>query len=67
MKTIKGVQTYVYMTGHAKRPREEVNERHCLVLTEHFSYGQQRVWELPEVHFAEGAHAANVTAIAVLA
>ena len=66
MKTRKGVQMYVYMTGHAKRPREEVNERHCLVLTEHFSYGQQRVWELPEVHFAGGARAANVTAIAVL-
>ena len=52
------------------RPRQEAQGRgkcfHCLVLTQHFSYGQQRVWELPEVHFAGGARAANVTAIAVL-
>ena len=25
MKTRKGVQMYVYVAGHAKRPREEVN------------------------------------------
>jgi len=38
MKTKKGAQMYMYVTGHAKRPREEGNERHRLVLTENFSY-----------------------------
>ncbi len=35
----------VYVTGHAKRPREEGREGHCLVLTENFAMqllGQQR-------------------------
>ena len=31
---------YVYVTGHGKRPREEVNERQCLVLTDNCSYSR---------------------------
>jgi len=40
MKTRTGAQMYVYVTGHGKRPREEVNERQCLVLTDNCSYSR---------------------------
>ena len=33
-KRPRGVQACLYETGHAKRPREEGHEGHCLVLTE---------------------------------
>lgn len=36
MKTRTGAQMYVY----AMRPREEVNERQCLVLTDNCSYSR---------------------------
>ena len=32
------VRRRVYGTGHAKRPREEGHEGHCLVLTENLPY-----------------------------
>ena len=37
-KRPRGAQACVYATGHAKRPREEGHENHCLVLTENLPY-----------------------------